>query len=355
MRRLAKEAGRVAGVAALLLLAGDARTVQAFGTPTYIIYVDGPNGGTIETSGGAPTLPDGACGMRLTNANVLAWYWAEGEVFPTGELNVENNGWMPPANQLLWLIEFTGPFGGDCDGEYVFHTPATPDSEPPPGAIALVVQFVEPDDVEFLTGNFHVWEPPEPPEPEEPPDPDDICEEVPEFCEIPDSLVENPCYLDIWGELCDDAEDLGALGFGVARIVEPPILGLSALAGTPADDPILRRALDRVATAAEFDPQIKKARKSLVARANTRLRSREAQHWLARAGVAADLGARDLQQCRADLELALRSSTSPLGRERAANLAPSRRAKAACDAAAATLQDAHVASTRFTIGLRRER
>src|SRR5688572_23123631 len=100
----------------------------AYGTPTYTIYVNGPFGGTIEASDGAPPLPAGACGMRLTNSNVLAWDWYEGGTWPDAVMDVENNGWMPPPNQLLWLIEFTGPFGGTCNGEYVFHTPATPTS-----------------------------------------------------------------------------------------------------------------------------------------------------------------------------------------------------------------------------------
>lgn len=342
-------------LAVTLLLGGQATPAQAFGTPTYIIYVDGPNGGTIEASGGALALPEGACGMRLLSNNVLAWYWAEGDVFPIGELNVPNNGWQPPANVLTELIEFTGQFGGDCEGEYVFHTPATPTAEPPPGAIALVVQFVDPDDVVFLNENFQIWEAPEPSEPQEPPDQEDICEAVPEFCEGPvGSFVEDPCASGTWSELCDDAEALGQLGFGVGHIVEPPILGLSALNGTSADVKILRTALARVSKATAFDPAVKHAHATLIRRADGRLISRDGQRWLSRTAVAASLAGLELQQCKATIERTLRTA-STAARSSQAALSQARRASAVCTAAATTFADAHGAASRLRIGLRNER
>jgi hypothetical protein len=170
--------------------------------------------------------------------------------------------------------------------------------------------------------------------------------------------VEDPCNSSTWADVCDDAGSVGVLGFGVGHIVEPPILGLAALDGSRGDAEILRHALARVATAAAFDPLIAKASSALIAGAGSRLVSRDAQSSLSRTGVAVELGRRDVQQCRSDLEEALRLTTkaaSSLSRDRSAALAPGRRAKAFCDAAAATLADAHAAASRFTIGLRRER
>ena len=327
----------------------------AYGTPTYTIYVNGPFGGTIDASGGAPPLPAGACGMRLTNSNVLAWDWYEGGTWPDAVMDVENNGWMPPANQLQWLIEFTGPFGGTCNGEYVFHTPATPTSEPPPGAVALVVQFVDADDVEFLDFNFQVYDPPDPPEPEDPPDPGDICKAVPEFCELPDSVVQDPCHDFDWLEICNSAEEGGRLVFGIGRIVDPKVLGLAALGGGTSDGPILRAAMARAAEAMTFGPAVNKAFAKWFDLTGNRLRSPAAEEAVSDALVSVGLGSRELQQCHDGLRDALRlvaGAWTTKGKQ--ALLVYESRAHLVCGAAARAFADAHEATTLFAIALRSE-
>lgn len=327
------------------------------GAPTYVIYVDGPMGGTIEATGGAPPLPDGACGLRVTNANALAWAWYEGGVFAMTPMDIPGNGWFPPDNQLVWLIEFTGPFAEGCNSPYVFHTPATPGSEPPEGAIALVVQFLDDDKVEFLDFDFDVYEPPEPPEPD--PDVDDpvsICEAIPEFCEMPDTFVQAPCYNWHWKEPCDSGEESGRLFFGIGRIVEPTALGLSALSGTARDVPQLRAALARTAQAIRFGPIVNATLERWHAATRGRLRSAAAEKAVSDAFVAVGLAARDLQRCHDVLRDALRvtdgtSSTAV----NTSLLAIGEHARALCGAAAATFTEASLATTRFGLALHSER
>jgi hypothetical protein len=335
-----------------------ANEVRALGTPTYIIYVNGPNGGTIEASGGAIPLPDGACGMRVTSDLVLEWSWYSGDVWPIDVMDVENNGWQPPPDELMVLLEFTGEFGSGCAGSHVFHTPATPSSEPPPGAVALVVQFIDPQHVEFLDWNFGEFEPPEIPDHEDPPDLDDICEDVPEFCEIPGpgDLVQDPCFKWKWTGICNTGEELGRLGLGIGHIVEPRVLGLSALTGGSSDAAALNAALVRVSKAAALTDQANRAREAFVRDASVLVRHPGSIKRLSRVAVAADLGERGIDRCRQSIEEALRvvrgASTSP-GRQRL--LGRGRRARAVCDAASRTLADAHAEATLFTVVLRNER
>ena len=353
---------RAAALAAVFMTGAlGAGQAMAFGTPGYLIYVDGPNGGQIEPIGGALPFPEGACGMRLKSNILLAWSWHSGDVEPTGVLEVDYNGvdyngWMPPGNELQVVIEFTGPFGDDCDGPYVFHAPAPPNSEPPPGAVALSVQFVPPDDVEFLDENFHVFEPPEPPEHREPPDPDDFCEQVPEACEneMPDSYVLDPCNWWARGtELCDSAEGLGRLALAARQVVEPVILGLTGLQGNASDAAPLRGALLRAAKGLAFVGPIDDARDDLVRRAVGQVRQRQSLHALSRTAVATSLGSLGLRQCHDRIDSALRlAQASPT--PHAALRDQSRRAAASCKAAAQTLSDAESAAMRFTIGLLNE-
>jgi hypothetical protein len=167
--------------------------------------------------------------------------------------------------------------------------------------------------------------------------------------------VEDPCSSSFWGELCDDAEELGQLGFGVGQIVEPPILGLSALNGTSADGPVLGEALKRVFKARAFGSFMGGVRVALQRSAGTRLASRAAQRSMGKAMVAADLGARELRQCQADLEATLRLTPTSTLRASKAALEQGRRAQATCTAASATLRHALDATSRLTIALRGER
>lgn len=345
-----------ATVLALVMTAATGVThAVAFGTPTYLVYVAGPNGGTIQASGDALPMPDGACGMRLLSNNVLAWYWAAGEVVPDGELNVLNNGWMPPANQLTELIEFTGAFGDACAGPYVFHTPATPTGQVPPGAVALVVQFVEPGDVEFLDDNFAPFEPPDMPEPPEPPDPGDICESVPEFCDIPDSFVDDPCESHFWSDICSSAGAVGAGLLGLGRVVEPRVLGLAALSGATSDAEILRTALARTDRALAIARMATPARDRLLKQAMGRLSSRYALESLSRLAVSPELGTHALLNCRASLYTALKAAASRLTFASRDTLdVDSRRARTICDAASLALSDANEAAGMVRLAIRGE-
>ncbi|MDQ3774877.1 MAG: hypothetical protein M3461_11190 [Pseudomonadota bacterium] len=347
---------RAAALAAVFMTGAlGAGQAMAFGTPGYLIYVEGPNGGQIEPGGGALPFPEGACGMRLKNDILLAWHWHSGDVEPTGDLELENNGWIAPDNELQVVIEFTGPFADDCDGPYVFHAPAPPNSEPPPGAVALSVQFVSPDEVEFLDENFHVFEPPEPPEHREPPDDpeQDFCEQVTVACENPDSYLLDPCSLWWWTDLCDSAEGLSRLALAARQVVEPVILGLSGLQGNSSDAAPLRGALLRAAKGLAFVGPIDDARDDLVRRAVGQVRQRQSLHALSRTAVATSLGSLGLRQCHDRIDSALRlAQASPT--PHAALRDQSRRAAASCKAAAQTLSDAESAAMRFTIGLRNE-
>ena len=64
--------------------------------------------------------------LRFTSDLVLEWSWYSGDVWPIDIMDIANNGWQPPPAELMVLLEFTGQFGGDCEGSHVFHTPATP-------------------------------------------------------------------------------------------------------------------------------------------------------------------------------------------------------------------------------------
>lgn len=357
MIRRRVRAAHCAILAAAALTVPGVAPAFASGTPTYVIYVDGPMGGTIEATGGAPPLPEGACGLRVTNANALAWAWYEGGVFAQTPMDVPNNGWFPPDNQLVWLIEFTGPFSDDCNSPYVFHTPATPGAEPPPGAIALVVQFLDGDDVEFLDFDFDVYEPPELPEPDpEIDDPVSICEAIPEFCEMPDTFVQDPCYNWHWKEPCDSGEESGRLFFGIGRIVEPKVLGLSALSGTASDVPKLRDAMKRTAQAIRFGPVVNATLERWLETTRGRVRSTAAEKAVSDALVAAGLASRGLQRCHDALAGALRTtgSTSSIAVDKTL-VAAGERARVLCDAAATTFTEASLATTRFGIALRSER
>jgi hypothetical protein len=355
IRRLVR-AARCAAFALTALATLGVAPAFAYGIPTYTIYVDGPFGGTIETSGGAEPLPPGACGLRLTNANALAWYWYEGDIWPQDVMNVDNNGWFPPNDQLMWLLEFTGPFGEGCGSPYTFHTPATPDGEPPAGAIALVIQFVDVDKVEFLDFDFDVYEPPEIPDPDPPiDDPEDVCEMVPEFCEIPDSLVEDPCHHWDWTEICDSGEEGGRLMLGVGRIVEPRVLGLATLAGAAADGPRLRAALARTADAMSFGPLVAQTLERWLTATDGRLRATASRKAASEVLVGVGLASRELQRCQDGLRAALRLAGSTTTTPNRALAAAESRARIVCDAASASFADASAAAIRFTIALRSER
>jgi hypothetical protein len=348
----------IAGAVAASVATLGADRVDAFGTPTYVIYVSGPNYGTIETSGGALPLPEGACGMRMTSDVVLAWYWAEGYAFPIGVLPVENNGWMPPPGGLEVLIEFTGGgFGEGCAEEAVYHVPAAVNSEPPPGAVALVVQVVSPDDVEFLDESFHVFEPPEPPDFPDPPDPGDICSLAPLFCELSDLL--KPCDLSfVNGDLesvCEDAGSQARVALGVGDFLQPIVPDVGGV-HDPFDTVALERAGQRAAKGLEFLAVLERGRDELVRSTKDRIRNPLSIRSLSRLSTATDLSALDLGHCHDAIERGLRFARSGLSvRSRAAVAEETRRAVLTCSAATRTLSDAQDEATRLTIGLMNER
>ena len=191
-----------------------------FGIPVVTILVDGPNGGTVDwdNTGVADPWPEGACGFRVKGNNmpgddgdpedVGGWGWYGGYTNVQGDLlPIANNGIDLPDHPGSYL-EFTGPYGDNCEDGYVFHTPATPTSLPPATAIGLVIQFYDWDDIVFLDSGFQPFEVPDNPWG---PDPDfeppfDICEEAPWLCEGPSDF--QSCFwietFDGWENNCPD-------------------------------------------------------------------------------------------------------------------------------------------------------
>lgn len=334
-----------AALAATCLLAAAAipGVAHALGTPTYRFYVGGGMGGQVETTGGVPPWPQGACGLRALSDNVLAWYWAKGEYGITGELDIPNNGWMPDSGQLMELIEFSGPYGEGCEGPYVFHTPATPDSLVPPGAIALVVQVYDADRVEYLDADLHPYEPPEEEWGEVPEEPDP-CEVVPTICEPPGSGVDDPCDSPTWSGLCDIAiSGISPVTHGSGELLRPI---LTWLGRPPADVPTLRRALDRTRQAQRSLAALDMQRDRLLGSAGDRLRTAPSRRALESISTGVDLARIHSRQCQRGIEEALRVSGMPSRRAGAA--AAQDRAVRSCAAAIDALAETQREALRLS-------
>lgn len=338
--------------AAVALTTISAERAAAFGTPTYIIYVSGEFYGTIEAQNGALPLPEGACGMRIVSNNVAAWQWQEGDDLGLGPLAVDNNGWIPDAWHMQVLIEFTGGFGAGCDDEAVYHVPAAVWSEPPAGAVALVVQLYDPDDLEFLDHNFHVFELPEPPDfPDpEPVDPDEvICELAPELCDLPGDL--KPCELLDWKDLCDETDDQGRAALGAGSFLQPIIPDVGGVSD-PFSTFALEGALRRARRALDFLAILDRERDDLVRLAKGRLRGPASRRSLARLSATTDLAAKDLHQCHDAIAQALGlTSANARTRDTKAISQAIRQASLACTAATETLFEVHREGAKFTAGL----
>jgi hypothetical protein len=153
-------------------------------------------------------MPEGACGLRIAEAEVLEYYWADynafalGSPMPNSPFGPPNSTTNPPGVALEPLIEFTGPYGENCGEETVFHAPLTGDyptfaNGTPQGAGALVFQAL-PGEVVWLTEQFNVWEPEEDPGQEEDPDFVSVCELFPDMCVEPGFTTEDPCNSNIF-------------------------------------------------------------------------------------------------------------------------------------------------------------
>ncbi|MEZ5593459.1 MAG: hypothetical protein R3F53_23235 [Gammaproteobacteria bacterium] len=221
----------VAGVFGLLMTAS-----AVAGIPTYKIFFDG--GGFDESSivalNGAASLPEGSCGMSISGADLLAFYWAEYNPYMLGAPMPEPP-WGPPssatydfpAEALEAVIEFTGPFGDNCEDEWVFHLPLAGDwpvfpNGTPSGAGALVFQITSPNDVEWLNAGFQVWEPPgEGPGQGEDPEFPSFCEQWPDACdEDPGFTYDDPCNSSVWSDVCGDAGQTDTLSLRIERYVQ---------------------------------------------------------------------------------------------------------------------------------------
>ena len=337
-------------VAAVALTTIGAERAAAFGYPTYIIYVSGDLYGTIEALNGALPLPEGACGMRIVSNNVLSWEWMAGEEVGLGPLAVDNNGWIPDPWHMQVLIEFTGGFGAGCDDEAVYHVPAAVWSSPPAGAVALVVQLADPNDLEFLDHNFHIFELPEPPEfPDpEPVDPDEvICKLAPEFCDLPGGL--KPCELQDWKDLCAETDDQGQAALGAGAFLQPIIPDVGGVT-EPFNTFALEGALRRATRALDFLTILDHGRDELVSLARGRLPSSSSTGRLARLSAATDLAAQDLRQCHDGISRGL-NLLGARTRNTEAIARAIRRAGLICSAATETLFEVHREGTKFTAGL----
>jgi hypothetical protein len=155
----------------------------------------------MRINGDWQVIPDGVCGMQFLSISAWGWYGSGGFL---NEL--ADNGVPIPGN---YNFQYTAPYGGCGASNYTFTTPATPGGETPfyAGADRLVVQVPNLYYVKYLDSSLDAipaatW-------PEDPP-PFDLCS-VPEFCEIPISLVR--CFKDFDGKWhCDDDYLSSSLG-----------------------------------------------------------------------------------------------------------------------------------------------
>jgi hypothetical protein len=169
--------------------------------------------GLMRIDGDWQVIPDGVCGMKFTSIDSWGWYSAN------GFLNaLPSNGVPIPPD---YNFQYTAPYAGCGASNYVFTTPATPGGETPynAGANRLVVQVPSLYYVLFLDTSFDTvpastW-------PHDPPH-FDLCD-VPEFCEIPISVVQ--CFQDFDGNWhCDD--DYLSLSLGISAQVSGHALTL---------------------------------------------------------------------------------------------------------------------------------
>ncbi|MEM9385242.1 MAG: hypothetical protein AAGA68_09300 [Pseudomonadota bacterium] len=310
---------------------------MAFGTPTVEIFVNGPFGGDIEwtASGEAVPFPDGACGFRVKGNNLLEWGWYEGGVAGNDFMNgVNNNGLELPHVPNEWL-EFTGPYGDNCEEGYVFHTPATPTSLPPAGAIKLVIQFVDWDDIEFLTAGFQPFEVQDGLEPPDEPPP--LCEIVPEFCEpVTDELVfDGGCDDEIVGG-CDDGEEGAEHGALTTFSAGWNVRGTVQVLALP-NVPLYADLLIPLSNARDYAVAAQSTSRDLIEFAESERVSREESLLAARFANATDLAERKLETCTAAVERALYETGRGMREE----------AVAQCEEAAMQLYDAHESAQAF--------
>ncbi len=311
----------------------------AFGIPTVEIFVSGPFGGDIEwnNTGAAQPFPEGACGFRVKGNNMLEWAWYEGGVAGNDYMDhLPNAGYEFPHVPNEW-IEFTGPYGANCEDGYVFVTPSTPTGTPPIGAVKLVIQFLDWDDIEFLDSGFQPYEVPEGWDPD--PEPIDPCEAIPEFCESPadDFAFDFGCnWAWMQGLPCDEEEEdaeLGALGgFNGAWNVRVVVGALDL--PSRAIDPNVLLPID---TAREWLDMTSNALLKLRSSADARELSRAEARYMGFLSTAVHLSHGKLEQCQEATEEALYAEDA---RSR-------QQASEACEQAAMQMIDIHEAGTAY--------
>ncbi len=238
-----------------LLLAAD-----AFANPIYQVFFDGGgvNAGSVVALQGAQPLPDGACGMRVSGADLLYdFYWTEYNAIGLGDPMPEPP-WGPPSSAtydfpdeaLEAVIEFTGPLAEGCEDEWVFHLPLAGDwpvwlNGTPSGAGALVFNVTLPNDIEWLESGFQVWEPPgEDPGDQKDPEFPSICELWPDLCEEPELTYSTPCHSLIADDLCNAARQIDEFAQRAERLVQIAVLELHSMN-------VDRRGVAQLETAAE--------------------------------------------------------------------------------------------------------
>lgn len=306
-----KTIGRVGarGSVFVLMTAFCTTSAYAIGTPTYTVYFDGggKNAGEIVANNADP-LPDGACGVRVGENDVLEWYWAEYNPYglvdpmpgpPDGPPNSTTN---PPGNSPAALVEFTGPFGDGCGDEYVFHNPTTgiyPElaDGTPAGSGALVFQVL-PGSVEWLTKGFTLWES----------DDDDIgedpgfvsiCELFPDVCIDPGFVTEDPCLSNVIN--CSDVTSTGNLSVKASDTVQAAI-GMIRRAGRSRQSGVVQKALTEATFALRHAGRLRErmqGRLDIVARdMATRSENEETLRDANAVMIAGSLAERNLASCR---------------------------------------------------------
>ncbi len=218
-------------------------SANASANPGYKVFFDGGgfDASSIVGFGGAPEVPEGVCGMRVSAAALLYdFYWAEYNEFVLGS-PMQEPPFGPPSSAtyefpevaLEAVIEFTGPLGNNCESEWVFHLPLTGDwptwaNGTPQGGGALVFNVL-PNEIEWLNSGFQVWEPPG----GGPGDLDEpnfvtICEGFPDLCIEPGYAYDSPCNSSIIRDLCDDYTALDKISLGGERLVRIAITELAS-------------------------------------------------------------------------------------------------------------------------------
>ncbi|MDH3974264.1 MAG: hypothetical protein OEV42_08295 [Deltaproteobacteria bacterium] len=218
----------------------------AAANPGYKVFFDGggSDAGSIVGFGGAPEVPEGVCGMRISATALLdSFYWAEYSEFTLGSPMQEPPFGPPssatydfPEEDLEAVIEFTGPLGNNCEDEWVFHLPLTGDwptwaNGTPQGGGALVFNVL-PNEIDWLDSGFQVWEEPgEDPTDQEEPEFANICDAFPDLCVEPGFAYDSPCNSRTFEDLCNDYSEIDKLSLQGEHLMRSAVEELAGASG----------------------------------------------------------------------------------------------------------------------------